>query len=132
MAAAGVTSSGLKEALSAVQQLPAAVTSALQTVARDTANRIAEKAKTNLQARTHGTGQTAASIHVIEHAERKQFVVDVPGAPGRDPKIPFYLEMGTRDMPARPFLRPAGDSESERYRRDMEKAATATIRKVVT
>ncbi len=131
MANAGVEASGLKEALAAVKQLPASVTRALEAVAKATADRIAASAKSALLSKTKAV-KTADSIHVVRDGTRKQFVVDVPGSPDDPPKLAFWLEHGTQRMAAKPYLRPAGDAEDERYRRDMADAATRTIRGAVT
>lgn len=128
--APGVTANGLREAIAAVQQLPEAVTNRFKAVAEATANRIAENARRNLLSKTRAV-KTAASIVVQDQTAKKQFNVHVPGDPSDDPKLAFWLETGTRNMPAKPYLRPAGDAESQRYRQDMTAAATAVISGVV-
>lgn len=127
----GVVVTGLRELTDAISRLPEAVTSALKQVANETAHRIAAEAKSNLNAKTHGTGKLARSIHVIERPAEKRFTVDVPGGEGEDPKLGFYVERGTEKMAARPFLRPARDANEARYRRDMAAAAAKAFSQTV-
>ncbi len=131
MATGGVTVTGLKEAYAAVDQLDVTVTAALKDVARRTADRIAVNAAALLRSKTHGTGKTAASIRVLDESDEKRFVVNVPGDSESAANLPRWLEYGTRYMVARPFLRPAGDAESERYKSDMAAVAERTLQEAL-
>ncbi len=126
--AGGVTVTGLKEARAAVERLPEHVIAALKAVAKSTAHRIATNAASILRSKTHGTGATADSIRVLDESQHNQFVVNVPGDSSRPSALPLWLERGTRHMAARPFLRPAGDAENERYKHDMAAAAERAVK----
>ncbi len=133
----------------AIDRFPAEVTAALKAVAKASADRIAVHAATILRSKTHGTGATADSIRVLDQSARKRYVVDVPGGPqptislhrmkrsGRTHtqrvttwNLPLWLERGTKKMAARPFLRPAADAESDRYKANMRAAAEAAAVKL--
>lgn len=135
----------------AVDRFPEAVQAALKAVAKASADRIATHAASILRSKTHGTGATANSIRVLDRTADKEYVVEVPGGPiptlslhrmkrsGRihtqavtQNNLPFWLERGTVHMAARPFLRPAADAESERYKRNMAAAAEAVGLKLLT
>lgn len=115
----------------AIARLPAAVTEALKAEAHGSAERIAAHAKALLRSQTHGTGATADAIAVVEDAEHKQFTVDSPGAPGRPPNLPLWLEVGTIYMAAKPYLRPAGAAEDAPYKAHMTAAAERTAQKAL-
>ena len=136
----------------AIDRLPDDVTAALRAQAKITADFVAKRAAEILRSKTHGTGHTAASIHVEEQADRKQFLVVVPD-PLDHPRLaarhmkrsrrtftvrvassnlPIWLEYGTRFMTARAFMRPARDEASAAYQRDMERAAVVTVTKALT
>jgi len=121
-----MTITGLTEFKAAVDALPRETTLALRAVAWRTSRTVKEHAQANLRRQTHGTGKTADSIHVIEEAERQQFVVVVGGNPDRPANLPDWLEFGTRHMAARPYIRPAADEAEGPYLREME-AAVVTV-----
>lgn len=123
---------GLSEARAAVDKLPDAVTDALKGVAKRTADRIAANAATILRSKTHGTGKTAASIRVLDESADKQYDVNVPGDPSDPSNLPLWIERGTRFQQARPFLRPAGDAEHDRYKREMGEMATQVVKDALT
>ncbi len=114
---------GLAELNRAIDRLPFVVSEALKRSARESAERIARNAASILRSKTHGTGATAEAIRVLDESSRKQYVVNSPGHPDRPAMLPMWLEYGTRFMAARPYMRPAGDMESERYRVSMTAAA---------
>lgn len=127
MAQGGVVVTGLREAMVTVDRLPETVTAALREVAKSTAERIKVGYQQRFRAQTHGTGRTAESARVLDESEEKQFTVNVPGHPDKPANLPMWLEYGTRFMSARPALRPSGDAETERYKRDMAAAAEKTM-----
>lgn len=131
MADAGATVAGLKEAYVVVEKLPETVTTALKSVARQTADRIAVNAAAILRSKTHGTGKTAGSIRVLDESDQKQYTVNVPGDSENPAALPGWLEYGTRYMSARPFLRPSGDAESGRYIAEMTAVAEKTLQDVL-
>lgn len=120
-----------------VDRLPDAVTDACRKVARDTALRVRARA---VQKVPVDSGITRDSIVVTPHVEEKRYRVEVGAAPPhrRDdgdtaflPMLPVWLEFGTKEMGARPFMRPAGDAESERYIRDMTSAVNTLARRAI-
>ena len=119
------TATGLRELTAGIGRLEATVIERLKLTARASADRIAAEAANILRSKTHGTGRTAASIRVLDESGDKQFVVNCPGNPDQPANLPLWLERGTRHMSARPFMRPAADAESDRYRRNMLAAAEA-------
>ncbi len=127
--ASGLASSQLNDLKTAVNALPGRVTQALKGVARDTAARIVEGYRQRLLAQTNAH-RTAASAVVLDETADKRFVAHVPGDSSHTPELPFYFEYGTERMPAKPALRPAGDSENARYKSDMAKAAEDALRDV--
>lgn len=52
------------------------------------------------------TGALRAGIHV-ETSGEDVTVVSSRHVDGDDPKVPVYVELGTHDAPAQPYLRPA-------------------------
>jgi HK97 gp10 family phage protein len=127
MADSGVTVTGLKEARAAVDALPETITRVSKGIAKTFADRIAVNAASMLRSKTHGTGKTAASIRVLDESADQQYTVNVPGDPEDPANLPLWLERGTRHMVARPFLRPAGDAESESYKREMAAVLERTV-----
>ncbi len=119
------TIDGLDELKAAVEQLPSQVTAALKGVAHASALRIQSRARQILTSKIHGHGpdriRTVDAIVVIEEDARKQFVVTVQNP--ENPNLGLWLERGTKHMEARPFMRPAGDEEDPRYKRDSLAAA---------
>jgi len=59
------------------------------------------------------TGALRAGIHVEGPTNNTVYVVASRDVPGDDPKVPVYVEMGTRNMAAQPYLRPALYRERE-------------------
>ncbi len=126
MADAGVTVTGLTELRAAVDRLPETVTAALKGVAQKTAVRIRDEYRRRLLAQTKAH-KTAASARVLEELDKKQYVVNVPGDPADPANLAWWFERGTRRMAAKPALRPAGDAENDRYKRDMAAAAAKVL-----
>ncbi len=146
----GMTITGLDELRAGVQQLPERVTAALRTVARQTASTVMVRAITNLQTKTHGTGATAAAIHVVEDEANKMFVVESPGVihqrfslhtmkrSGRkhtqkvtQDNLPIWLEYGTVKMKPRTYMKPAAEATNAQYIRESEAAALAPVRELL-
>lgn len=138
--AGSVTVTGLAEFKRGVEQLPAAVQTAMRSVAHRTAQKVQALAQRRVPV---ATGYTKDNIHITEEADRNQFTVDA----GTDrPRVglalhrstrtgrthtqkvtlnmlPVWLEYGTVKMSARPFMRPAAEESDAGYKRDMEIAA---------
>ena len=138
----GVITTGLTELRRAIEQLPAEVEAALEQVARETAARIADRARALVPVQPTPTprrprpGQTRESIRVVADPARHQYRIDVgphEGLPATEDwpaLLPTWLEFGTRYMTARPFMRPALDAEDEPYRRALERASAAMAEQV--
>jgi hypothetical protein len=114
----------------AIDTLPADVTAALRGVARDTSGRVKTRAEQILDSRTDGKASRIAAISVVEDAAQKQFLVIAEGAADKPANLALWFERGTRHMAARPFMRPAGDAETERYQRDAIAAAAKVAEKL--
>lgn len=134
MATGGATVTGLAELRAMVHQLPASTEAALRTVARDSALRIAAGMRRRLPAEgstIDATGITRASVVVTPNVEERLYRAEVGPAPphlrhGRSaflPNLPVWLEFGTKNMTARPFLRPSVDEEDATYRANARRAA---------
>lgn len=126
---AGVTTTGLAEMRTAVDTLAQREKAALQDTAVQTGRRIAARAQRLLRQQTHGTGQTAAEIHLVTDAHGCQVISDAPA--DRPADLPTYLEFGTVKMGARPYMRPALDAEATPYQRDSERASFTTVQEVL-
>ncbi len=127
MSQGGVTVTGFAEARAAVDALPETVTSVSKGIAKRTADRIAVNAATILRSKTHGSGRTGASIRVLDESADQQYTVNVPGDPDDPANLPWWIEKGTRFQVARPFLRPAGDAENDRYKQEMAAVLERTV-----
>jgi HK97 gp10 family phage protein len=129
--AGSVQITGLRELEQDIERFSTAVTDAFKATAFASAERIAANAKAMLRSKTHGTGRTANAIRVLDESRDKQYVVNSPGDPEQWSNLPDALEFGTRFMAARPYMRPAGDSESPRYKAAMTATAEQTATKVL-
>ena len=132
--AEGVTTTGLTELQRAVEQLPDAIQNALQQVAKDTAERVARRAR-HLVPRD--SGRTRDSIRVVEDIDKHEYRIEVgphegmPADKEWPANLSLWLEYGTRFKSARPFMRPALDEEDARYRHDLEVASAGVADKVL-
>lgn len=135
MSSAGATTTGLAEMRASVDRLPQDVTAKLRAIAWRTSRRVMEGMQRRL---THQDNpplhavKTAASVHVIEEADRKQFVVLVPGDPDRPRNLPMWLEHGTVHMRARPFQKPTEMEVEPQHQQEMVAAANAAVTEVLT
>lgn len=101
----------------------------LRSQAYVTAERIKRTAQAILRSKTHGTGKTAAAIVVIEEKEHQQFVVESDGDESDPANLPIWLEFGTVNMQARPYMRPARDQHEAAYLADQERVFNAHAEK---
>ncbi len=131
MTRGGVTATGLKETLAAIERLPATVTAGLKEVARRTSADIVDDYRRRLLSQTKAR-KTAASARVLDESDRKQFVANVPGDPADPEGLTGWLEYGTQRMNAKPSLRPAGDAQNDRYKREMASAAERLMKGALT
>jgi hypothetical protein len=124
MAEGSATSIGLKEMREAVDRLPATVTASLRAVAWRSSRNIYAKAKALLVAQQKTPSRKLANaMEIIEDAEKKRFEV-ISHPPGDQPaNLPIWNEHGTRFMRARPYMRPALDSEQATYHSEMQQAS---------
>lgn len=130
--ASGVTTTGEAEMRANVERLPDAVTQALRNVARATAEREQATARRLLaEKQLTFTRELAGAIVIREDLARKQYVVESGPPPGQAANVPIWNEYGTRFMRARPYMRPASDMETERYRADMDKASVSTVAEIL-
>lgn len=61
--------------------------------------------------------QVKSKTHPVQHTA---VVVSTRKVKGDDPKVPVYLERGTRHMEARPYMRPAYDTTRAQLREIVE------------
>lgn len=122
MAEGRVTETGMSEARRTLERLPRAISSALRGVAHLTAVRIRDGARQRLLAQTHGTGKTANAIAVREEEAKQQFLVESKAVRPAPANLPIWLEYGTSKMAARPYIRPAAESQRDDYTRATEAA----------
>lgn len=128
MANGGATVTGLKELAAAIDRLPQTVTADLRLVAASTAYRIQARAKQILRSKLKTPAHALVDgIVVLDEPEKKRYVVDSTRPADQPTNLPLWVERGTRFMAARPYMRPAGDAEDERYKRDSLKAAESVI-----
>lgn len=111
-----------------IERFPKVLTERLRAVAwrksrevQAIAKRLAPRDEEPRGAYTEGEPHLADSIIIVEHHERKEFLV-FPETPWL-PNLGLWVERGTVKMPAHPFMRPAGDAIDASYRSEMTKAA---------
>lgn len=128
MAEPGATATGLTELRAVVNALPQTVTAALRHVAATTAYRIRERAQGLLRAQLKTSARALVDgIIVLDESAERRYVVDSTRPASQPTNLPLWVERGTRYMAARPYMRPAGDAEDARYRRDALAAAEAVV-----
>ncbi len=126
------TATGLKELSETIDRLPATVTAALRGVAHSTSVRIQTRAHDLAPfdpeprgTHTEGNPHLRDAIVIEEDTTQKQFRI-FPNTPWL-PELGLWIERGTVKMSARPFMRPAGDGEDARYKRDSLAAAERVV-----
>lgn len=119
---------GLPELKQMIEEFPDDQAEALRATALVTADRVLKTERQLLLQQTHGEGNTAAALKIVEHPENH--VVSVLFGPIKDrpQNLPFWIEFGTIHQSARPFIRPAADAERERNTREMATAAEKSAR----
>lgn len=123
MADGTITAIGLTELRQAIDDFPNDVTAALRAVAWRTSRRVKDRAREILNGRTGGKADRIATISIVEDVGEHVFRVIAEGPADKPANLALWFERGTRYMEARPFMRPAGDAEDERYRQDSLTAA---------
>ena len=119
--------SGLREFKAAVDVFPERATARFKAVAHDTAVRIVAGYRQKLLSQTKAR-KTAASARVLDESADKRYVANVPGDPDDPANLSMWLEYGTKQMSAKPALRPTGDEQDARYKRDMASAAEGVLK----
>ena len=122
-----VTITGLEEFGRAAAQVVDVVRTARRTAASASGARVAASARARLNAVTHGTGATAASITAKTTSSGKVLIGAEP-VRGRHPLLVVWLEYGTVKMPARPFMRPATEAERAPFHKQQEAVANDALR----
>ncbi len=124
MANGSVTSTGLPEMRAAIDAFPAAEEAALKDVAHQTALREQSTARALLRGQQKTSAHALAdAIEVVEDLPHKRYLVISQPPADQPANVPIWNEFGTRYLAARPYMRPANDTEQDRYRRDMEAAS---------
>lgn len=123
-----VTDTGLAELKRAINALPKDVTLALRAVAWRKSREAYAIAKATLRSKLKTPAHKLIdNIEIIEDAAKKEFVV-ISQAPDDQPaNLPLWVERGTRQMAARPYIRPAGDAIDESYKSESLKAAASVV-----
>lgn len=128
MASAIVVTTTFDRLKDAVKEFPPRAREAGRQQDIRSAIRFAAEMRTRLRAQTKGTGLTASAIDVDTQAKSVRIVVRE--TPFRLPMLPFWLEFGTRKMPARPFIQPTIRANEAQHHRDKEAAVEAAIQEV--
>ncbi len=76
----------------------------LQTIAFRRARAVQAAARGRVRV---ATGLTRISIIVVDDSANKQYIVEVQDMTGRMAMLPVWIEFGTKNMPARPFMGPS-------------------------
>lgn len=127
------TQTGVTEMRQAVQQLPAAVTSALRGVAESTARRILADARQRLGGQIKSDRTALINAMAIEEdvANRVYRVVSKP-PPGQPGNVPLWNEYGAIGrIKARHYMHDSAAAAEDRYRKDGEQASIDAARKVL-
>lgn len=130
-----------------IDALPKEADAAFRGVAWRISRQVMNRAKALVPRDTY---YTRDNIHIVEQPEQKQYLV-VPGTDRPRVRVslhrrtrtgrvhtqrvtlnmlPEWLEYGTAKMPARPFMRPAADTYTPVYQREMTQAALKVARKL--
>lgn len=114
----------------AIDAFPAAEEAALKEVAHQTALREQATARALLRGQQKTPAHALAdAIEVVEDLPHKRYLV-ISQPPADQPgNTPIWNEFGTRYMAARPYMRPANDTEQDRYRQEMEAASAEAATK---
>jgi hypothetical protein len=122
MADSSYTQTGLSELQAQITQFPATVTRRLRIAAERRARVVYADMVRLLNAQTHGEGNTARALEIVEDAANKQFIVRFGLIDDRPANLPLWLEYGTVHMTARPFARPAAEANRAPYAQDQQAA----------
>lgn len=105
----------------ALEHLTPALEDATRAASEVSANNVANEARGRVARRT---GKTAEGIHVVEAPELAGYDVIVAND---KPGLPFWLELGTKHMTARPFFYASVALEEEPHARRIAEAVDTTI-----
>ena len=109
--------SQVRQFLTGLVSATARVEGELKTIAHRRARAVQLAAQSKVRVRT---GLTRESIVVVDDSANKQFIVEVRDMTGRMPMLPVWIEFGTRNMPARPFMGPALFESRDAYVKEAE------------
>jgi hypothetical protein len=122
------TQTGVNEMRQAVEQLPAAVTSALRGVAEATSQRMLIRAQALLREHLKTSRSALINAMVIEEdAANRVFRVVSKTPSGQPANLPLWNEYGTVKMSARPYMHPSAEAERARYQKDGDAASVAAV-----
>lgn len=127
--------SGVRRAFSGLLSAAEQVETTLKTVAHKRARLVHAAAQGRLPSRgetPHATGWTRAHLVIVDDSANHQFRVEVQDSTMREPMLPVWIEYGTIDTAARPFLRPAADENRAGYLRDLDAALTHLLEKAIS
>lgn len=100
----------------------------LKTLAHRRARAVQASAQNRAPVRT---GLLRNSIVVIDQSAQRQFVVTVVDMTYRMPMLPVWIEFGTHDMPARPFLGPALEESRAAYLAEADELAATALQEAL-
>jgi len=108
--------------VTALERFPAALEEATRAASEVSAENIANEARARVARRT---GETAEGIVVVEAPEVAGYdvIVSHPTKPG----LPWWLELGTKHMTARPFFDASVALEEELHERRIGEAVATTL-----
>lgn len=116
---------GQKSLAARLKRLRAAQRAKLKAAVAESLNEVRERARANIRAGARsGTGALAESVEARSDADGLGGTVGTALPHGR------YLEFGTRQMAARPWLQPAFDAAKPKIRKRLRAAVRAANRSV--
>lgn len=111
-------------ATTAGERLVSALAVSLESVSKDTAERLQSGVRERIRRQTSGTGRTEAAV-TVEKVDGG-YLVTSGNMGDRSEMLPVWLEHGTKHMTARPAWRAAAQLEEGTHRRRVEEAMAAS------
>lgn len=123
----------LEQLRAAVDRFPETVTAKLRAVAFRTSRNVYARAKQNLIAQQKTPARNLANaMEIEEQADKKQFLVRSEAPTDQPENLPVWIERGTSNMQARPYMRPAQDAEEPNFIKEMSAAALSVAERELT